>query len=474
LYPVEEPWDSPPLLIAGSIEAAGFEVRFLPLQNIYSAFDEEQDIQELKKLICENKARMVIFASDYFIASRSTATLYGIRLVSRLMKEDENPPIIGITGRLATTTREKLFSFAEKVDFLVVGEAEVVIGEIVSGIFGEGLAVGGQHVNVITPEKVNSREIEPARIEDVNTLPLPAYHLLHPALHIFERTRKRPLINLPFSIRTSLGCKFQCKFCAGVPNWQNYRLKSSTRIAAEIDYLFSNLRGIARLSFLEDEIFTLNEVHVREVTTLLAERNIRLDGVYTHSSLITPKIAKLLAPVTDKVFFGLDNADDGILKKMGKGQTLDTVLDAVKIAHEAMLKVHLEWIIGTPDETVDSLITSLGAIFNLLITGTVHSINSYVFCPHPGTEYTENHKAYGFDIIENFEGIQESGGFPASKPLKLSRNQVFSGYLMSQLVIAEAMQARNMLGAATEVRPPNRSALHQLFEQISTVDRGSR
>ncbi|PDM38862.1 MULTISPECIES: radical SAM protein [unclassified Geobacillus] len=202
------------------------------------------------------------------------------------------------------------------------------------------------------------------------------------------------------------------------------------------------------------------------MTEVFKKKKIFLDGLYTHSTLLTPDIAHMLQQVTNKVYLGLDNADDNILKKMGKGQKLDTVLKAIEIAKKAHLKVHLEWIIGTPEETVDSLITSLGAIFNLLMTGAVEDINSYVYCPHPGTEYAENHTKYDLYIIEDFEGMQESGGYPAFETPYLSRNQVFAAYLMSQLVIAETKLAREMYGPKSKVRPPNREELKQLFEKI--------
>src|SRR5262249_48995390 len=156
------------------------------------------------------------------------------------------------------------------------------------------------------------------------------------------------------------------------------------------------------------EIFTLDIDHALSVCRVLGERGIVLDGVYTHSSLLTDVAAEALAPVTRRVFLGLDNPDDSIMKTMGKGQTLDTVVSAIRSATAANLKVHLEWIIGAPPEDVNSLIGSLTSIFVLLATGAVESINTYVFCPHPGTAYGHL-ETYG---IDEYEQMLESGGVP--------------------------------------------------------------
>jgi radical SAM superfamily enzyme YgiQ (UPF0313 family) len=150
---------------------------------------------------------------------------------------------------------------------------------------------------------------------------------------------------------------------------------------------------------------------------------------------------------------------------MGKGQRLETVLAAVGRAHAVGLETHLEWIIGTPLETVDTLVTSLHAIFTLLATGSVESINTYVYCPHPGTEYAENAAEYQLTVHEAFDML-ESGGYPASSTSRLSRNQVFTAYLMSQLMIGEVTATRQDAGRATVPRPPVREALTRLFTQI--------
>src|SRR5699024_5095103 len=135
--------------------------------------------------------------------------------------------------------------------------------------------------------------------------------------------------------------------------------------------------------------------HVRGIAKVLRDRSVRLNGLYTHSSLLTEEVIEHLAPVVDRVFLGLDNPSDEVLRKMGKGQRLSTVLAAVERARAGGLRTHLEWIIGNPSESVQSLVTSLHAICTLLASNAVDSINTYVFCPHPGTEYREKSEEHG-------------------------------------------------------------------------------
>jgi radical SAM superfamily enzyme YgiQ (UPF0313 family) len=468
LYPTREPWDSPPLTVAGALEQSGLTVGYLALQNILDAWDRERDLPTLLGMLAENPSRMVIFASDYFIPSRSTATLFGMRVVSQELRELPNPPAIGVVGRLATTAAPVVFDQLPECDFLVHGEPEHVIGEIAATVLSRGVAAT-THPSLVTRATLQACQNPIAATSaNLDDTALPAWHLLGPSLNWWDKTHPTGTSDkVPFSLRTSAGCRFRCRFCAGVPNWLDYRTKSAERVAAEVDTLTQATEGRAWLSFLEDEIFTRHGEHVSAVSEELVERGIRVDGVYTHSSMLTGEIVAPLSRMTSRVFLGLDNPDDTILRSMRKGQNLDTVLTAVDVARSAGLGVHLEWIIGSPNDTVDSTITSLNAIVSLLATGTVESINTYVYCPHPGTEYVEKADTFGLKVIDGFEDIQESGGYPASETDQMSRRQVYVAYLMSQLAIAEVTQQRHLMGPVGAVGTPSRAELHRIFDKLN-------
>lgn len=461
-HPFEEPLDSPPFVAAAASEGAGFSTAVLALQNVFSGFDQQSDLDELHAIVGGFDPQLVLFSSDHFIASRSTATAYGIELAAGLLRRDGDP-LIGVTGRLATTAGISLLHTVPELDFVVIGEAEQVLGDVITVALSKGPAGLAEHPNVLTRDDAVAPQ--PAFIAVPDDLPVPAFHLAAPSVQLLLDRRALQSETVSFSLRTSYGCKFRCRFCAGVPHWTDYRTKSASRIAAEIDHLYQSLPGVARLSFLEDEIATRHATHVRDLARVLHQRHIRLDGVYTHATLLSDEVANLLAPVVDRVFLGLDNPHDGALREMRKGQSLSTVLTAARRARSAGLGVHLEWIIGSPEDTVDTLITSLHGIFSLLLTGAVDSINTYVYCPHPGTEYAMNAQEHGLKVHSTFDML-ESGGYPASSTPRLSRNQAFAAYLMSQVLIAEAADARRQLGPGRLPRPPVRAELERLFAQI--------
>src|SRR5258705_1569054 len=109
-HPFEEPWDSPPFVAAAACEAAGHDTAVLALQNIYCGYDERLDTDKLRALLRRWRPRVALFAGDHFIASRSTATVYGMQVVGRLLAEEDERPLIGACRRLATTAPHQLLA----------------------------------------------------------------------------------------------------------------------------------------------------------------------------------------------------------------------------------------------------------------------------------------------------------------------------------------------------------------------------
>ncbi|MFE7114116.1 B12-binding domain-containing radical SAM protein [Streptomyces sp. NPDC057654] len=466
-YPVREPWDSPPLSLAGGLEQHGLQVAYLALQNLFDSWDEARDLPVLRSVLRSTPARMAVFTGDYFIPSRSTATLFGMSVIARELKAEYPDMIIGATGRLPTTAGAQLLEQVPECGFLVHGEPDAVIGDIAGQILRHGAAA--RHESLVTRATAAAgQRPHAATTATLDETPMPAWRLLERSMTWWEQLGHGTATDpIPFSLRTSAGCRFRCRFCAGVPNWLNYRTKSAPRVAAELDALAGATGGRAHFAFLEDEIFTRDLEHVKDISGICVARGIRFDGLYTHSSLLTPQVAGHLATMTHRVFLGLDSPDDQILRGMGKGQRFDTVLAAVETARAAGLGTHLEWIIGSPADTVDSLIASLNLLTTLYATGVVESINTYVYCPHPGTEYAEHPGKYGLHLIDGLEDMQESGGYPAYRTQHLTRQQIFTAYLMSQLALAEIGRDRDRGVVHTSVGTPSRGELHRIFGKLT-------
>jgi hypothetical protein len=119
--------------------------------------------------------------------------------------------------------------------------------------------------------------------------------------------------------------------------------------------------------------------------------------------------------------------------------------------------VHLELVVGAPGDTAATCAAMLWLARNAITSGLAADANTYVYCAHPGTDFAVNAARHGITVEDDLEWMQESGGFPASRTQALSRAQVFSVYLMSQVLISEAREQRRALGLAPA---PAASAAH--------------
>ena len=77
--------------------------------------------------------------------------------------------------------------------------------------------------------------------------------------------------------------------------------------------------------------------------------------------------------------------------------------------------------------------------------GEVRSISPGILRPQPGTDIGENPEKYGITIHHrNWSQYHSKGGYPVYSTNKLSPQQIYTYYLMAELIAAEASQIRGI------------------------------
>ena len=143
-----------------------------------------------------------------------TPTLYIVLDIAKKIKE-LNPHIkIILGGPHASGFPQEIIDNNPAIDFIVIGEGELTISELVDKI-ENNLSV--DDVNGICYRKRRKAEVTKARefIHNLDTLPFPARHLLP----VRDRDKYRPLPShyrkLPvMHMICSRGCIFRCTFCS--------------------------------------------------------------------------------------------------------------------------------------------------------------------------------------------------------------------------------------------------------------------
>jgi len=245
-YPIDET-PSPPLglaFIAGALEAAGVEVRFLDFVVYpYHASVLETVVKE--------------FSPDFVGVTSVTMSFYSAIGVIQDVKKI-NPSIFTVMGgpHVSFHVRETFSAYPE-LDFIVIGEGEKTIVELVETAEGDrnwgavkGIAFRRGSETVVTGAG------KPA---DVDSLP-------NPARHFIPLGRYRAL-GMPVSMTSSRGCPFQCIFCVG-RKMVGAKVRYRNPVAVVDEMVQLNAMGFHQIN-LADDLFTANKQHCHAV----CERN---------------------------------------------------------------------------------------------------------------------------------------------------------------------------------------------------------
>ena len=261
-----------------------------------------------------------------------------------------SPHIITIIGGgLVTHSPEEAMQLIPNADYGVIGEGEETDSELVltleSG--GDPARVAG----IIYRDEDALRRTEPrAAIDDLDGLPWPDYE----GFHYFE-VAKRFSDNgtIAVALTTSRSCPFQCTFCSTSGGEKKYRQRSLDSIFAELEYLVN--RYHVKEVFLNDELFAVDGARLHEFCQRITPFHVRwLVFLRLGKHIQLELLREMHDAGCETVFYGLESANDTILKSMKKGTTEKEMLRVLEITKEAGISVRGGFIFGDTMETLET------------------------------------------------------------------------------------------------------------------------
>lgn len=294
--------------------------------------------------------------------------------------------ITTIAGGAHPTVLPKLVLADANVDFVVLGEGENTMLDIVdvlegkkevNNLDGAGFRLGGEI-------KINPKT---RFIENLDDIPFPARDLLnlekYHGLNASHGQRKRERFS---PIITSRGCPAKCTFCSANKVWgHKYRYRSAENVIAEMRELKEKYR-IEELMF-EDDNFTMNITRAEQI--LDAMINEKLDFVWDTPNgvavyaLNENLIAKMKASGCYKLNMAIETGNqwvmDNLIKKPLK---LAKVKPLVEYARMVGLEVGMFLVIGMPGETEEQMWDS----FRFAAELEIYTPHVSIATPYPGSE----------------------------------------------------------------------------------------
>ncbi|MBU3940385.1 MAG: B12-binding domain-containing radical SAM protein [Nanoarchaeota archaeon] len=260
----------------------------------------------------------------------------------------------------------------EHCDFAVIGEGELTLFDLLDNLEKpskvKGIAYGDKG-----KFKLNSVR----DFIDINELPIPDRDLLS--------TRDNYLKAKNMSLIVSRGCPYNCSFCQPTLNrlfGKGVRLRSPESIVEEIQ-LLNKKYGTNHIAFLDDT-FTFNKDWLKKLSYLFKKNKIKIGfDVLTRVNCFDDEIAILLKEMKCKqVNFGVESGSQMILDKLRKGQTVEQIKNAFKIAKKYKLSTHAYIMIGSPGETKETLKETE----ELMKEINPDTVNISITTPLPGTD----------------------------------------------------------------------------------------
>jgi anaerobic magnesium-protoporphyrin IX monomethyl ester cyclase len=246
------------------------------------------------------------------------------------------------------------------------------------------------------------------RVEDLDELPFPAYHLLPPMAAYRSRCRKSPVA----AIVTSRGCPHECSFCSKDVFERKVTFRSAANVLAEIDELHQRW-GARQIDVLDDN-FAQKRSRLDEILDGLIERDYGLalnlqSGVRTEI-LDPPLLAKMRRAGFYKLAFGIESADPEVLRLCRKRLDLARAEEAIRAAKKAGFLVYGFFVIGLPGETDEGFRRTLDFAKRM----DFYVANFCMAVPFVGTELYDMIKARGRFLIDTSRNID--AGFYAGRP----------------------------------------------------------
>lgn len=184
--------------------------------------------------------------------------------------------------------------------------------------------------------------------------PFPNYELFD-SFTIFQKNWQKGTWNYP--ILTSLGCPFQCIYCAAKN--RRWYPRSAKNAYEEI----KQAKQKWKIKYFEilDDVFNMNKQRALEFCNLVKSLKLKwrcVNGL--RADLFDEEIAKAMAESgCDLVGFGVESTDPEILKKIKKGESIEQIEKAVIIAKKYFRMINCFFIIGLPGSNYEKDLKSL-------------------------------------------------------------------------------------------------------------------
>ena len=284
---------------------------------------------EIARVIADKKPRIVGVHAN--IVCREGA--------GRVIEQAKAAGAVVIAGGPDPSTYEELFLGQYGADYLVQGEAELTVVELVRAILSDEPVERIQAIAglVFLKEGKVSRSLPRPMVKNLDELPMPAWDMVNLEQY-FAAWRKRWGYS-SLHIMTSRGCPFSCNWCSKEIFARSFRQHSPTRVVDEM-LLLRDHYGVDRI-WLADDIVGPNKKWMARWHTEVMERKAQIPfECLTRVDLVNETSMKQLKDIGCwKIYYGAESGSQRILDAMNKETKIEEIYEATRITKAAGIQV---------------------------------------------------------------------------------------------------------------------------------------
>lgn len=272
---------------------------------------------------------------------------------------------------------------ARGADFVLLGEGEATLVELLQGLAGEsgppledilGLAYKKDGAVRRNPRRPDKRALD--------QLPFPAWDLVDVSHYRSIWLERHGYFSM--NMVTTRGCPFHCNWCAK-PIWgQRYNTRSPENVVAELKWLKDEYAPDH--IWFADDIFGLKPGWLPRFSELVAEQGARLPfKCLSRADLLARpgEVEALRAAGAQTVWVGAESGSQKILDAMDKGIRVAQVHQAARSLQSAGIQVGFFLQFGYPGETLADIETTIQMVRDC----NPDDIGISVSYPMPGTKF---------------------------------------------------------------------------------------
>lgn len=218
-------------------------------------------------------------------------------------------------------------------------------------------------------------------VEDMDSLPFPAYDMVDLRGYIGSIYRKRPLA----SIVTSRGCPYSCIFCSQGVFDRRWRAFSAGYVAEQMLWMTESL-GIREL-LIEDDNFTYDTERVFRICELILSSGKKINWQLSNGVRADKLSRELLTLMKQagcwKISIAPEVGDEESLKVLSKGMTMEHFIRAAQWCKELKIEFFCFFLMGFPFQDRVNMENTVN--FAMRLDPLMMDLNKIV--PFPDTPY---------------------------------------------------------------------------------------